>query len=86
VNALAVPAAGLFWLLLRGGAPLNLTTLGATLGAIAGLLSVTMLQFTCNLQGIGHLLTWHGGVLVISTIAGSLIGRYAAAHRSRRGM
>ena len=73
--ALAVPAAILFWLLVRRGAFLNLTTLGATLGAIAGLLSVTVLQFTCNMQEIAHLLVWHGGVLAISTVVGALIGR-----------
>jgi hypothetical protein len=48
--------------------------LGATLGAIAGLLAVTVLQYTCELQDIGHLLVWHGGVLVLSTLAGALIG------------
>lgn len=72
---LAVPTAVVFWILVRRGAPLNRTTLGATLGALAGLLSVTVLQFTCNLQDIGHLLVWHGGVLVISTVMGALLGR-----------
>jgi len=61
--------------LVRRGAFLNLTALGGTLGAIAGLLSVTVLQFTCNMQEIAHLLVWHGGVLVISTVVGALIGR-----------
>jgi len=73
--AMAVPAAALFWVLVRRGAPLDRTTLGATLGAIAGLLSVTVLQFTCDLQDIGHLSVWHGGVLIISTAMGALIGR-----------
>jgi predicted anti-sigma-YlaC factor YlaD len=72
---LAVPTVVLFWILVRRGAPLNRTTLGATLGALAGLFSVTVLQFTCNLQDIGHLLVWHGGVLVISTVIGALLGR-----------
>lgn len=79
--ALAVPAVALFSLLVRRGAPLSLTTLGATLGAIAGLLSVTVLQFTCNLQDIAHLLVWHAGVLVISTTMGALIGRSAGLLR-----
>jgi hypothetical protein len=82
--ALAIPAAVLFWLLARRGAPLDLTTLGATLGAIAGLLSVTMLQFTCDLQNIGHLLVWHGGVLVISTLLGAVIGQSAGRFRRDR--
>jgi hypothetical protein len=79
--ALAVPVAALFWLLVRRGAPLNLTTLCATLGAIAGLFSVTVLQFTCNLQDIGHLTVWHGGVLVISTLMGALIGKVVERFR-----
>ena len=76
--ALAVPSAVLFGLLVRRGAPLNFTTLGATLGAISGLLSVAVLQFTCNLQDIAHLLVWHGGVFVISTLVGAVLGRSAA--------
>jgi hypothetical protein len=44
------------------------------LGAVAGLLAVTVLQYTCDLQQVGHLLVWHGGVLVLSTLAGSLVG------------
>src|SRR5579872_3879127 len=69
--ALAVPAAVLFWLLVRRGSPLNFTTFGASLGAIAGLLSVTVLQFTCNFQDVGHLLVWHGGVLAVSGAIGA---------------
>jgi hypothetical protein len=44
------------------------------LGAIAGLLAVTVLQYTCDLQDIGHLLILHGAVLVLSTLAGALVG------------
>jgi len=33
-----------------------------------------VLQFTCDLQDIGHLLVWHGGVLVLATLAGTLVG------------
>jgi hypothetical protein len=72
--ALAVPVAFVFWFLVQRGAPLGLRSLGGTLGAIAGLLGVTVLQYTCDLQNVGHLLVWHGGVLVLSTLAGALIG------------
>ena len=64
---------------------LSLGMLGGTLGAIAGLLAVTVLQFTCNLQDIGHLLVWHGGVLVISTLAGWWIGRSVSSLSARWG-
>jgi hypothetical protein len=51
--------------------------MGASLGAIAGLLSVTVLQFKCDTQQAIHLLVWHGAVLVLSTTVGFLIGRAA---------
>lgn len=81
--ALAVPAALVFAFLARRGARLSLGMLGGTLGAIAGLLGVTVLQFTCALQDLGHLLVWHGGVLVISTLAGALIGRSVSSLSAR---
>jgi hypothetical protein len=71
---LAVPVSLVFWFLVRRGAPLSLRSLGGTLGAIAGLLGVTVLQYTCDLQDIGHLLVWHGAVLVLATLAGALVG------------
>jgi hypothetical protein len=71
----AVPAAVLFGILVWRGAPLGLETLGATLGAIAGLLGMTILQFNCDVGNAIHLLVWHGAVLVVSALAGFLIGR-----------
>jgi hypothetical protein len=71
---MAVPVGLAFWFLAQRGAPLRLRSLGGTLGALAGLLAVTVLQYTCDLQDIGHLLVWHGGVLVLSTLAGALAG------------
>ena len=73
---MAVPAVALFAMLVWRAAPLGMGTLGATLGALAGLLSVTVLQFTCRLQDAMHLMTWHGGVLVVTTLVGAAIGRY----------
>jgi hypothetical protein len=73
--SIAVPAAALFWLLVRRGAPLSRETLGGALGAIAGLLGVTVLQFSCSRQEAIHLLVWHGGVLVLTTLTGILVAR-----------
>jgi hypothetical protein len=73
--SIAVPAAALFWLLVRRGVPLSGETLGGALGAIAGLLGVTVLQFSCSRQEAGHLLVWHGGVLVLTTLTGILVVR-----------
>jgi hypothetical protein len=78
----ALPAALIFWLLVRRGAPLSITTLGGALGAIAGFLGVTVLQFSCSRQEATHLLVWHGGVLVLSTVGGILV---ASAVKSFRG-
>jgi hypothetical protein len=72
---IAVPTAAVFWLLVRRGVPLAIGTFGGTLGAIAGVLAITMLQFKCTYQEALHLLVWHGGVLVASTAAGMLIAR-----------
>jgi len=72
---IAMPAALLFWILARRGAPLSREALGGALGAIAGLLGVTVLQFSCSRQEAGHLLVWHGGVLAVSTLMGILIAR-----------
>ena len=72
---LAAPAALLFWLLARRGAPRATGTLGGVLGAIAGLVGVTVLAFRCTHQETGHLLVFHGGVLVISMAMGVFIAR-----------
>jgi hypothetical protein len=63
-------AAVMFWLFARRGAMLGIGAMGATLGACAGLVSVTVLQFACSHQDIGHLLVWHGAVLAGSIAAG----------------
>lgn len=72
---MAVPAAALFGTLVWRGAPLGLEALGGTLGAVAGLLALTILQFNCDVGNAIHLLVWHGAVLVVSALAGFLIGR-----------
>jgi hypothetical protein len=81
--SVAAPAAVLFWLLVRRGARLSREALGGALGAIAGLLGVTVMQFSCSRQEAGHLLVWHGGVLVITTLTGILTAR-ALTHFSRQ--
>jgi Negative regulator of sigma F len=81
---MALPAGLLFWLVARRGAPLDMKTLGGTLGAISGLVGVSVLQFHCDRQETEHLLFWHGGVLLLSTVAGVLIAS-AAGRWGRRG-
>lgn len=68
---LAAPASLLFWILVRRGAMLRISALGASLGAAAGLVSVAVLQAACPYQDLAHLLVWHGSVLVLSILAGA---------------
>ena len=75
--ALAVPAAVLFGSIVRRGARLGTGIPGATSGALAGLVALTVLQANCEMQEATHLLVWHGAVLVLMTLAGYLIGRSA---------
>lgn len=83
--AIAAPAAALLWLLLRRSAPaLSPTALGASVGAMAGLLAVTVLQFGCVYQQALHLLLWHWSVLAISAGAGALFGWFSSRFSSGR--
>jgi hypothetical protein len=81
-SAVAIPGGVLFWLLTRRGVPLSAGAFGGTLGAIAGLLGMTVLQFRCVYQNAAHLLVWHGGVLVLSITAGVLVA-LAIEHNGR---
>lgn len=79
--AFAVPAAIVFVLLMRRGAPSYSGILGGTLGAMAGLLGVTVLEFRCTYQNAPHVLVWHGGSLVVSIAAGVAIAWRAGRSR-----
>jgi hypothetical protein len=76
--AMAALGAAVIWFVIRRGAPVSATAMGATLGATAGLLGVTVLQFACIHQQALHLLIWHGGVLALSSGAGALAGHVAS--------
>ena len=72
---MAIPAGLLFWLLVRRGYAMASGMLGGTLGAIAGLLGVSVLQLTCDRQDAAHLMVWHGGVLIVCTCLGIVVAR-----------
>jgi hypothetical protein len=82
-SAVAIPGGVLFWLLARRGVPLSAGAFGGTLGGIAGLLGLTVLQFHCLYQNAAHLLVWHGGILVLSITTGLLVA--LAIERNGRG-
>lgn len=79
--AIAAPTAVLFWALLRRAVVLSPSAMGASVGAVAGLLAVSVLQFSCPHQEALHLLLWHWSVLLITTGAGALAARFAASIR-----
>ena len=73
----SVPAALLFWLLLRRGAILSHKLIGAAAGGLAGLTGLSVLEVNCPNLNIFHVLVWHWGVVLISSLAGALIGAAA---------
>jgi hypothetical protein len=79
--AIAAPAAALFWIPLRRAVVLSPAAMGASVGAVAGLLAVSVLQFACPHQEALHLLLWHWSVLLVTTAAGALAARCAASIR-----
>jgi hypothetical protein len=75
---LALPAGLLLGYLTSRGVLLDLNWAGATVGAAAGWIALTVLQYTCDLQNAAHLLVWHLGVVLFSMLAGAVIGRVLA--------
>lgn len=70
---MAAPSSLMFWLLVRRGHTMASGILGASLGAMAGLLGTSVLQFTCNRQDAIHLLVWHGGVVIAAPVLGFVV-------------
>ena len=71
----AVFGAIVFWLVARRGEFLSSGTAGTTLGAMAGLLGVTVLQLHCTHQEALHYVVWHGAILLVSLGLGALVAR-----------
>ena len=70
----SVPAAFLFWLILRRGAILYPKLIGAVACGLAGLAGLTVLEVNCPNLNVFHILIWHAGVVVISSLTGSVLG------------
>jgi hypothetical protein len=73
----AIPAAFLLWLTLRRGAILFPKLMGATAGGLAGLIGLSVLEMNCPNLNVFHILVWHGGVVLISSLGCALIGALA---------
>jgi hypothetical protein len=70
----SIPAAALFWTLIRRGAMLAPKVIGAAAGGLAGLTGLTVLEINCTNLSVFHILAWHWGVVLISTVFGTLFG------------
>jgi hypothetical protein len=70
----SVPAAFLLWLILRRGALLLPKLIGAAAGGFAGLSGFSVLEVNCSNLNVFHILVWHGGVVVIASLGGVLVG------------
>ena len=80
----AIPAGLAGWLVLRRGFFVNPVSAGLTIGALAGLAGVTMLELHCaNFEAL-HVMVWHTAVLPVSSAGGAAIG-WAVGSLSRRG-
>jgi hypothetical protein len=80
----AIPAAFLLWLTLRRGAILFPKLIGAAGGGLAGLIGLSVLEVNCPNLNVFHILVWHGGVVLISSLGGALVGAAAESiDRSR---
>ena len=80
---MAVPVGVALLYLAMRGAPLSYPTLGASLGAAAGLLGLTVLQFSCHNQEASHILVQHGAVVLLCIGVGYLLGRLAEFFTAR---
>jgi hypothetical protein len=80
----SIPAALLFWLLLRRGTILLPRLVGAAVGGLAGLVGFSVLELNCPNMNLFHIVVWHWGVILIGTAAGALIGAVAEYVQRRR--
>ena len=74
----AALSAPLFWLILRRGWSLHPVANGATVGLLAGLVGITVLEIYCPYLDRLHISVWHIGAGVTSTLAGAALGAIRA--------
>jgi hypothetical protein len=79
----AIPAALVFWLILRRGAILSPRAIGAIAGMLAGLISTTVLEVHCPDLNVWHILVWHVGIAFVGLVAGLLVAMAGQAIRDR---
>lgn len=70
----SMPSGLLLWLIMRRGAILYYKLIAAVAGGLAGLAGLSVLEVNCSNFNIFHILAWHGGVVVVSSLGGALVG------------
>jgi len=83
----SIPTALLFWMLLRRGAILFPKLIGAAAGGFAGLIGLSVLEINCSNLNVYHILVWHWGVILITSLAGVALGaivEYIDRHREQK--
>jgi hypothetical protein len=70
----SIPAAGLTWLLMRRGFVTDPLAGAVAGGAFAGLLGMAVLALHCPIFSATHIIVWHAGVIVVTSVAGACIG------------
>jgi hypothetical protein len=74
----SILAALALWIPLRRGAMLRPWLTGAAVGGFAGLVGLSVLEINCSNHNFNHILVWHGGVVVASSLSGAgLCGLFA---------
>ena len=73
---IAIPAAGVFWLIAQRGTWWGGAGAGAALGGLAVAAALLVLQFRCMFQQAPHLLAWHGGTAAILIGGSALLGEW----------
>lgn len=74
----SILAALALWIPLRRGAMLRPWLTGAVVGGFAGLVGLSILEINCSDLNLNHILVWHGGVVVASSLSGAgLCGLFA---------
>jgi hypothetical protein len=70
----SIPAAGLTWLLMRRGFITDPLAGAVSGGAFSGLLGAFTLALHCPIFSAPHIVVWHAGVIVVTSVAGACIG------------
>jgi hypothetical protein len=79
----AIPAAFVFWLILRRGVILSPRLVGAITGMLAGLVSTTVLEVHCAYLNFWHILVWHFGIALLGSVVGLLVAMVGQSIRNR---